>query len=59
MAGDERKGKVVAEQKKKKRKQQKEWEHVLAVLDTQGQPQKDIRFSEGTQSQGKQPQSEQ
>jgi hypothetical protein len=32
---------------------------VLAVPDTQGQPQRGIRISEGTQSQGEQPQSEQ
>jgi hypothetical protein len=36
MAGDKRKGKAIAEQKKKKSKQQKEWERVLAVPDTQG-----------------------
>jgi hypothetical protein len=59
MAGDKRKGKAIAEQKKKKSKQQKEWERVLAVPDTQGQPQRGIRISEGTQSQGEQPQSEQ
>jgi hypothetical protein len=58
MEGDKRKGKAVAEQKKKS-KQQKEWERVLAVPDTQGQPQRGIRISEGTQSQGEQPQSEQ
>jgi hypothetical protein len=38
MAGDKRKGKAVAEPKKKKTGQQKEWERVLAVPDTQGQP---------------------
>jgi hypothetical protein len=39
MAGDKRKGKAVAEPKKKKKtRQQKEWERVLAVPDTQGQP---------------------
>jgi hypothetical protein len=59
MAGDKRKGKEVAEQKKKKSKQQKEWERVLAVPDTQGKPQRGIRISEGTQSQGEQPQREQ
>jgi hypothetical protein len=58
MAVDKRKGKVVAEPKKKSR-QQKEWDRVLAVPDTQGQPQRGIRISEGTQSQGEQPQSEQ
>jgi hypothetical protein len=55
MAGDKRKGKAVAESKKKKTRQQKEWERVLAVPDTQGQPQRGIRISEGTQSQGEQP----
>jgi hypothetical protein len=39
MADDKRKGKAVAELKKKKKtRQQKEWERVLAVPDTQGQP---------------------
>jgi hypothetical protein len=55
MAGDKRKGKAIAEQKKKKSKQQKEWERVLAVPDTQGQPQRGIRIFEGTQSQGSSP----
>jgi hypothetical protein len=59
MAGDKRKGKAVAEPKKKKSKQQKEWERVLAVPDTQGQPQRGICISEGTPSLGEQPQSEQ
>jgi hypothetical protein len=59
MAGDKRMGKAVAEPKKKKRRQQKEWDRVVAVTDTQGQPQRGIRISEGTQSQGEQPQSEQ
>jgi hypothetical protein len=60
MAGDKRKGKAVTEPKKKKKsRQQKEWDRVLAVPDTQGQPQRGIRISEGTQSQGEQPQSEQ
>jgi hypothetical protein len=59
MAGDKRKGKAVAKPKKKKTRQQKEWERVLAVPDTQGQPQRGIRISEGTQSQGEQPQGEQ
>jgi hypothetical protein len=59
MAGDKRKGKAVAEPKKKKNRQQKEWERVLAVPDTQGQPPRGIRISEGTQSQGEQPQSKQ
>jgi hypothetical protein len=47
MAGYTRKGKAVAQPKKKTR-QQKEWERVLAVPDTQGQPQRSIRISEGT-----------
>jgi hypothetical protein len=55
MAGDKRKGKLVAAPKKKKSKQQKEWDRVLAVPDTQGQPQRGIKISEGTQSQGEQP----
>jgi hypothetical protein len=38
MAGDKRKGKAVAEQKKKKKSKQQEWERMLAVPDTQGQP---------------------
>jgi hypothetical protein len=59
MAGDKRKGKAVAEPKKKKTGQQKEWERVLAVPYTQGQPQRGIRISEGTQNQGEQPQGEQ
>jgi hypothetical protein len=59
MAGDKRKGKVVVEPKKKKGKQEKEWGRVLAVPDTQGQPQRGIWISEGTRSQGEQPQSEQ
>jgi hypothetical protein len=58
MAGDKRKGKVVAEPKNKK-SMQEEWDRVLTVPDTQGQPQRGIRISEGTQSQGEQPQSEQ
>jgi hypothetical protein len=59
MVGDKRKGKAVAEPKKKKTRQQKEWERVLAVPDTQGQPQRGIRISEGTQGQGEQPQEQQ
>jgi hypothetical protein len=59
MAGDKQNGKAVAEQKKKKSKQQKEWERVLAVPDTQEQPQRGIWISKGTQSQVEQPQSEQ
>jgi hypothetical protein len=53
MAGDKRKGKVVAEPKKKTR--QEEWERVLAVPDTQGQPQRGIQISEGTRGQGSSP----
>jgi hypothetical protein len=37
MAGDKRKDKAAAEPKKKKTRQEKEWERVLAVPDTQGQ----------------------
>jgi hypothetical protein len=55
MAGDKRKGKAVSEPKKKKTRQQKEWERVLAVPDTQEQPQRGIRISEGTRSQGSSP----
>jgi hypothetical protein len=55
MADDKRKGKAVVEPKKKKSRQQKEWERVLAVPDTQGQPQRGIWISEGTQSQGSSP----
>jgi hypothetical protein len=55
MAGDKRKGKAVGEPKKKKTREQKEWKRVLAVPDTQGQPQRGIRISEGTQSQGEYP----
>jgi hypothetical protein len=54
MAGGKRKGKAVAKPKKKKTQQQ-EWERVLAVPDRQGQPQRGIRISEGTQSQGSSP----
>jgi hypothetical protein len=57
MAGDKRKGKAVAEPKKKKTRQEKEWDRVLAVPDTQGQPQRGIRISEGTQSGGAAPES--
>jgi hypothetical protein len=58
MAGDKRKGKAVAEPKKKTR-QEKEWDRVLSVPDTQGQPQRGIRIGESAQSQGEQPQGEQ
>jgi hypothetical protein len=59
MADDKRKGKAVVKPKKKKTRHQKEWERVLVVPDTQGQPQRGIRISEGTQGQGEQPQDEQ
>jgi hypothetical protein len=59
MAGDKRKGKVTAEPKKKKTRQEKEWDRVLSVLDTQGQPQRGIRIGESGQRQGEQPQGEQ
>jgi hypothetical protein len=59
MARDKREGKAVAEPKKKKTRQQKEWERVLAVPDTQGQHQRGIRISKGTQGQGEQPQGDQ
>jgi hypothetical protein len=59
MAGDKRKGKVVAEPKKKKTRQEKEWDHVLSMLDTQGQPQRGIQIGESAQGQGEQPQGEQ
>jgi hypothetical protein len=49
MAGDKRKGKAVAEPKKKKTQQQKEWDRVLSVPDTQGQPQRGIRIGESAQ----------
>jgi hypothetical protein len=49
MAGDKRKGKVVAEPKKKKTRQEKEWERVLAVPNTQGQSQRGIRIGESAQ----------
>jgi hypothetical protein len=55
MAGDKRKGKAVAEPKNKKTRQEKQWERVLAAPDTQGQPQRGIQISEGTQGQGEQP----
>jgi hypothetical protein len=59
MAGDKRKGKAVAEPKKKKTRQEKEWDRVLSVPDTQGQPQRGIRIGESAQSQGEQPQGKQ
>jgi hypothetical protein len=46
MAGDKRKGKAVAEPKKKKTRQEKEWDHVLSVPDTQGQSQRGLRIGE-------------
>jgi hypothetical protein len=54
MVDDERKGKAVAEPKKKKTRQEKEWDYVLSVPDTQGQPQRGIRIGESAQSQGEQ-----
>jgi hypothetical protein len=48
-AGDKRKGKAVAEPKKKKTRQEKEWERVLSVADTQGQPQRGIKIGESPQ----------
>jgi hypothetical protein len=36
MAGDKRKGKAAAEPKKKKTRQEKEWDCVLLVPNTQG-----------------------
>jgi hypothetical protein len=59
MAGDKRKGKAVAEPKKKKTRQEKEWDRVLLVPDTHGQPQRGIWISESAQIQGEQPQGEQ
>jgi hypothetical protein len=58
MADDKRKSKVVAEPKKNKTRQEKEWDKVLVVPDTQSQPQRGIRISEGTQSRGEQPKSQ-
>jgi hypothetical protein len=55
MAGDKRKGKAVAELKKKKKtRQEKEWNGVLSVPDTQGQPQRGIRIGDSAQGQGEQ-----
>jgi hypothetical protein len=59
MASDKRKGKATVELKKKKTQQEKEWERVLLVPDTQGQPQGGIRIGESAQRQGEQPQGEQ
>jgi hypothetical protein len=59
MAGDKRKGKAVAEPKKKKARQEKEWDRVLSVPDTQGQPQRGIRIGESAHGQEEQPQGEQ
>jgi hypothetical protein len=59
MVGDKRKGKAVAEPKMKKTRQEKEWDRVLSVPDTQGQTQRGIRIGESAQSQGEQPQGEQ
>jgi hypothetical protein len=52
MAGDKRKGKAVAEPKKKKKRQQKDWDRVLAVPDTQGQPQRGIKIFRGHPASG-------
>jgi hypothetical protein len=59
MAGDKRKGKAVAEPKKKKTLQEKEWDSVLSVPDTQGQPQRGIRIEDSAQGHGEQPQGQQ
>jgi hypothetical protein len=59
MAGDKRKVKVVAEPKKKKTWQEKEWDCVHQVPDTQGQPQQGIQIGESAQRQGEQLQGEQ
>jgi hypothetical protein len=53
MVGVKRKGKAVAEPKKTR--QEKEWDRVLSVPDTQGQPQRGIRIGESAQGQGEQP----
>jgi hypothetical protein len=55
MAGDKRKGKAVAEPKKKKTQQQKEWDRLLSVPDTQGQPQRGIRIEESDRVRGSSP----
>jgi hypothetical protein len=49
MAGDNRKGKVVTEPKKKKTRQEKEWDRILQVPYTQGQPLRGIRIGESAQ----------
>jgi hypothetical protein len=59
MAGDKRKRKAVVEPKKKKTHQEKEWDRVLSVPDTQGQSERGIPIGESAQSQGEQPQGEQ
>jgi hypothetical protein len=58
MAGDKRKGKAAAEPKKKKT-QQEEWDRVLSVPGTQGQPQRGIRIGKSVQRQGEKPRGEQ
>jgi hypothetical protein len=45
MASDKRKGKAVAEPKKKTQ-QEKKWDQVILVPDTQGQPQRGIQIGE-------------
>jgi hypothetical protein len=55
MVGDKRKGKEVAEPKKKKTRQQKEWERVLTVPDTQGQPQRASGFQRAHRVRGSSP----
>lgn len=49
MAGEKRKGKEKVVPKRKKGKADKEWERILRVPDTQGQPQKGIRIGESVQ----------
>jgi hypothetical protein len=55
MASNKRKGKAVAEPNKKKTRQEKEWDRVLSVPDTQGQPQRGIWIGESAQGQGEKP----
>jgi hypothetical protein len=57
MAGDKGKGKATVEPKKKKTCQEKEWDRVLSVPNTQGQPQRGIRTGECSEA-GEQPQGE-
>jgi hypothetical protein len=47
MTGDKKgKGKAVEKPKRKRTREQREWDHTLAVPDTQGQPQRSIRIHE-------------